>query len=652
MSTTLKRLLLLALVTQITTACQITTTNDGGSEAGAEGGDQGGNGGGEGGATGGGEGGATGGGEGGATGGGEGGATGGGEGGATGGGEGGASAMTGSGTCDSPFSFVAQADGTFRATGALSDDDLQGSCSNPEATAEDVVLSFTAPEAGLYELSTADSFGLDSVLYVRTECADAASELSCNDDFGDFNVGEVQSKVTVDLTAGQTVFVVVDSFNTEEGAEGAEFVVTATKITANAPTLAAAEGAFDPNSYSIGFRVQGSDADADVTAIGFTLIGTQEVGPYEVEFGDLGEVTFSGDMFTGVVGGAGDETFVGATGAKVYVVDSRGLVSNEVEITFALPTYIEAGTPCSLTDGFNVCAQGTLCITEAESVDGTCTVAVPPSITTGAVYYNDTAKTLGFRVEGADATEGGPDIDFVRLSIRNAAGENMFDQDFDFPFEVVADGANFVATLSTAWPEDAEAPVTVVMTAVDLLGLQSEPFTATVSTEIPTAALGAACDDLEALSVCVDSVCANELCTAEAELVSACPMDYTVTDLNASMLMGSGDNSASMITLEGASCGGGGKVDVYSFTADAEGSYTVTVTGTAAAVDPVVFARSYCGYSAPRFELACNDDIDGMGGNVNSSVTLTLTAAQTVYLFVDSYNGTSTGAYTIAVTAN
>jgi len=41
-----------------------------------------------------------------------------------------------------------------------------------------------------------------------------------------------------------------------------------------------------------------------------------------------------------------------------------------------------------------------------------------------------------------------------------------------------------------------------------------------------------------------------------------------------------------------------------------------------------------------------------MNDNINSSIALTLTAGQTVYLFVDSYNGASTGAYTIAVTAN
>jgi len=567
--------------------------------------------------------------------------------------DGGASAMTGEGTCDSPFTLIAQADGSFRASGALSGDDVQGSCSSPESmNAEDVVLSFTAPEAGLYELSTADSFGLDSVLYVRATCEDAESELACNDDFGDFNVGEVQSKVSVSLDANETVFVVVDSFNTEEGAEGAEFVLTATKIMANAPTLATAEGAFDPATYTIGFRVEGADVDGDVVALGFTLVGAQEEGPYEVDFEELGSITFSGEMFSGVVGGAGDATFAGATGARVYVVDARGLESDEVELTFAAPTYLEAGVACSLLDGFNVCAAGTICLTPEMSAEGVCTVALPPTLTAGAVYYNDAAKSLGFRVEGSDATEGGPDIDFVRISILDVMGANMFEQDFDFPFTVVADGANFVATLSTAWPADAPAPASVVLTAVDQLGLTSDPLTVTVSTDLPSVALGEACDRLEALNLCVASVCAANVCTAEGDLVTTCPMDYAVTDLNASMLTASGNNSMSTLDLDGASCGGGGKVDVYSLTADAAGAYTVTVTGAGDTVDPVVFARTHCGYDAPRFEAACNDDIDGMNDNINSSIALTLTAGQTVYLFVDSYNGASTGAYTIAVTAN
>ena len=41
-----------------------------------------------------------------------------------------------------------------------------------------------------------------------------------------------------------------------------------------------------------------------------------------------------------------------------------------------------------------------------------------------------------------------------------------------------------------------------------------------------------------------------------------------------------------------------------------------------------------------------------MGGNYNSSVTATLTAGQTVYVFADSYSGAAPSAYELSVTAN
>ncbi len=87
-------------------------------------------------------------------------------------------------------------------------DDGSGSCGG--SGAPEVGYHFTAPADGLYTFDTQGS-QLDSVLYVLDgDCA--GTELACSDD-GDGH----QSAVTVSLTSGQLVTVVVDGHGTAEG---------------------------------------------------------------------------------------------------------------------------------------------------------------------------------------------------------------------------------------------------------------------------------------------------------------------------------------------------------------------------------------------------------------------------------------------------
>lgn len=84
-----------------------------------------------------------------------------------------------------------------------------GSCGG--ANAPEVAYVYFAPRAGTY---TFDTFGseFDTVLYVRS---DTGTELGCNDDSSSGNTK--QSRVTLPLTAGQMVNIVVDGFNMESG---------------------------------------------------------------------------------------------------------------------------------------------------------------------------------------------------------------------------------------------------------------------------------------------------------------------------------------------------------------------------------------------------------------------------------------------------
>ncbi|MFO0755921.1 MAG: DNRLRE domain-containing protein [Byssovorax sp.] len=83
-------------------------------------------------------------------------------------------------------------------------DRYSGSCGGngaPEHT-----FAWTAPAAGTYRFDTYGS-AFDTVLYAHDGDCNGA-ELGCNDD-----AGSPQSKLVLDLTAGQTIFIAVDGFN-------------------------------------------------------------------------------------------------------------------------------------------------------------------------------------------------------------------------------------------------------------------------------------------------------------------------------------------------------------------------------------------------------------------------------------------------------
>lgn len=92
----------------------------------------------------------------------------------------------------------------------ITDDDHQhvGSCGGNFGPDEvwQLDLSYTA----FVIITTEGSPDTDTVLYLRTECADPVTELICNDD--DYTTGGVHSRLELELGAGK-FFIVVDSFN-------------------------------------------------------------------------------------------------------------------------------------------------------------------------------------------------------------------------------------------------------------------------------------------------------------------------------------------------------------------------------------------------------------------------------------------------------
>lgn len=77
-----------------------------------------------------------------------------------------------------------------------------------------MLYQWKAPSSGTFVFDTLTP-GIDSVLYVLDGCA--GSELVCNDNFVEPPDGNLGSFVGVELSAGQTVVVVVDSYMASGG---------------------------------------------------------------------------------------------------------------------------------------------------------------------------------------------------------------------------------------------------------------------------------------------------------------------------------------------------------------------------------------------------------------------------------------------------
>ena len=555
----------------------------------------------------------------------------------------------GSGTCETPYEVTDNGDGSYTAEGLLSGDNASGSCSSPDVDfAEDAIVHFTAPTAGTYSFDTISSFGLDTIIYLQATCGDAGSELDCNDDYGSFENGEVQSQIIINLEAGQEVFLVVDSFATEDGAENTEFVARAEQVSATAPVLESAEVFFNSNNYTLAARVGGTDPEADVITIGFIFdIDGVALDPIEVPFADFGAINFDGEVFAGeLVGGLGED-FAGITSASVYVIDALNLKSESITVDVLPPGEIALGEACDQADGFNACIVGTLCIPESTEVTtGTCQEVFAPTLTDGTAGYNVDLNNVGFVVNGTDATPDGADVNGFEVSFFDEAGVDLLGQPINLALDIVIseeDPTQFSASFAGAWVDPAEMianPATIIVTAFDALGLASEPITITVADPVEVAA-DASCDPYGAINTCVADYVCLDTCTSLDTIDYACPADWTITDLALDTPLNS-DNSASTITGE-SSCGGGGPSDVYSFTATTAGTYHFTAISEVENVDMLIYARTYCSSFNPTYEPACNDDyID-----LNSGIEVELTESETIYVFVDSYLGENGGAYTI-----
>lgn len=108
--------------------------------------------------------------------------------------------------------------------------DSTGSCwldfgQNP---GEDVAYTWTAPADGVYRFDTVGSTIADTVLYVLEDCMGGA-EIACNEDIAD---GNFLSALTMSMTEGQTVAIVVDGWSDQESGD---FVLNISQVGCDTP---------------------------------------------------------------------------------------------------------------------------------------------------------------------------------------------------------------------------------------------------------------------------------------------------------------------------------------------------------------------------------------------------------------------------------
>ncbi len=87
--------------------------------------------------------------------------------------------------------------------------------------AKEIVYRVTPPNNGKLVVALAPSMNFDAALYIRTNCASAASQIACSDAIG----AEELELITQPVSAGVTYYVFVDGFTDQSGPYSVDFTM-------------------------------------------------------------------------------------------------------------------------------------------------------------------------------------------------------------------------------------------------------------------------------------------------------------------------------------------------------------------------------------------------------------------------------------------
>lgn len=584
-------------------------------------------------------------------------------------------------------------------------DNWVGTCTPEDTVGNDVMVHFTAGDAGFYRFSTAGT-SFDTLLYALRDCRNGFTELMCKDDVGTSK----QSELGIQLEAGQQIFIAVDSVNVRQAEP---FTFTAERLEVTPAIVDTFVATYNENLAPprTGFRVTGTNVFSPLVAFKmqaylpdgrpiFSRGGTPAA--LEATFAEIPELAQGGILMemnvTQVEGEFVIEGYMAFDTAEpipvgeieLQLVDEFDLVSDVSTAETISPPLRERGADCDRNQALDVCGPNDACVMREPATSYTCEVATAPTIATATVSVNPAFGEFGGW--GVVVTGSDPESDtlYARVLPRNAEGnaisvaptgrtlvgyhhsghdENgnfrgvaLLPAQFDGPClgpaqqffnncgntQACYDQA--IAMLVQCYEDTLPLVTTVDVELVDATGRVSGIIEATVS-PVATVEEGASCDPYGITAMCpASNVCwaeddfAGETCHADGP---SCPAEFGVIDLMAhasgAKWIYTGDNSEG--TAHGAaSCGGGGPTDVLGFTAPAAGNYLIATGDLGRNVDTVVSVRSFC--QLPAYELKCSDNF---GASAISRLTVTLEEGQDVFIFVDSLNGQATGEYTLTV---
>ena len=409
------------------------------------------------------------------------------------------------------------------------------------------------------------------------------------------------------------------------------------------PRIVEATAHWNPESRGVGISVTGEDPDNDVVNFSILLTaedgtelfsGIAEFSPFEQADG-----AFSG----GWSGQFRENPPSPPASATITILDAQGLESETLQLDMLPPAAAALGGECDLALARNVCPAPELACESNDLGQGVCVEVSPPTITVGAVYYDQDTGGVGITASGTDLDD---DVIGFRIQLLDAEGINVISPDaedlrvFNFQTFIQANG-EYGGSISFRYDAlinrvDPPALVSARLVIVDTHALESEPLLVDLEAP-PVVAQGTPCDAVGGLNrcegnlVCIDLDEADEIGTVcEANQV-ACPVEWPEAPNLNDRPEGDGwslvDESAEVGLLQG-SCGGGNGTRIFTFTAPASSYYRFSLSGSGS---KTLSVRTAC--TQPDTELSCTRDFEE--GTLESA--LNLEAGQTVYIFTDRF---------------
>ncbi|WP_437288710.1 MXAN_6577-like cysteine-rich protein [Sorangium sp. So ce406] len=476
----------------------------------------------------------------------------------------------------------------FTGDTALLGDAITPSCG--QAGAPDVSYTFTAPADGKYVFDTFDS-GYNTVLELRDgDCS--GDVIACNDD----SRGGAQSRITAELSAGQTVVVIVDGF---EGAGGPYTLHVSEWAPPECPTVDL--GSTYPQT------VTGNTSGLDNYLVAPCATDNAPEVTYSFTAPVAGRYTFDtiGSTFDTVL-----HVHEGSCDGPSLACDDNGAPSSKSRVVTPLA---EGQTVYVAVDGaYSSSGAYTL------NVSGIAAPACPANALESAVPQAVTGTTAGLG-------------DFVNAPCGAAGGAEQ-----TYSFTAPSDGVYIFDTFGSSFDtvvhvHDGTCGGASLGCNDNTTGLQSRVAVPLVAGQAVVAVVdgaGAAASGAFHLNITLFE--GNATCDNPIDLGSTVPQTATGPTL---LQPNSGAPSCTASS---------GNDRVYRFTAPADGTYIIdTLSST---FDTVLHVHD--GESCAGAELACNDNASG----VSSRVSVTLTAGQVITIVGDS-KPSSSGNLTLHITA-